>query len=223
MMTKKREMAEWILEFFRRAKADTGHIVMMRNVQNKLIELNPRERDLFVSVANELIENGYFTYEETTPQCLRLTQKGRDYIYNPDAELDCCYDTNKLTATQTKYMEEWHDGFVSSVNGLLGIIESLSLLPTATEDDRQGLALCQRILNGPDVNAIESDLAEAKVSKELLDRIEGLYKRLVDAAVEHIKTDALVKEFLKRLTYLKIEQDKQGALIRLNVLKIPVE
>ena len=223
MMTKKREMAEWILEFFRRAKADTGHIVMMRNVQNKLIELNPRERDLFVSVANELIENGYFTYEETTPQCLRLTQKGSDYIYNPDAELDCCYDTNKLTATQTKYLEEWRDGFVSSINGLLGIIESLSLLPTATEDDRQGLALCQRILNGPDVNAIESALAEAKVSKELLDRIEGLYKRLVDAAVEHIKTDALVKEFLKRLSYLKIEQDKQGALIRLNVLKIPVE
>lgn len=223
MMTKKREMAEWILDFFRRAKADTGHIVMMRNVQNKLIELNPRERDLFVSVANELIENGYFTYEETTPQCLRLTQKGSDYIYNPDAELDCCYDTNKLTATQAKYIQEWRDGFVSSINGILGIIESLSLLPTATEDDRQGLALCQRILNGPDVNAIESALAEAKVSKELLDRIEGLYKRLVDVAVEHIKTDALVKEFLKRLSYLKIEQDKQGALIRLNVLKIPVE
>lgn len=31
-------------------------------------ELNPRERDLFVSVANELIENGYFTYEETNLQ-----------------------------------------------------------------------------------------------------------------------------------------------------------
>ena len=223
MMTKKREMAEWILDFFRRANADTGHIVMMRNVQNKLIELNPRERDLFVSVANELIENGYFTYEETTPQSLRLTQKGSDYIYNPDAELNCCYDTNKLTATQTKYIKEWHDGFVKSMNGLLGIIESLSLLPTATEDDRQGLALCQRILKGPDVNAIESGLAEAKVSKELLDKIESLYKRLVDAAVEHIKTDTLVKEFLKRLSYLKIEQDKQGALIRLNVLKIPVE
>ena len=106
MMTKKREMAEWILDFFRRANADTGHIVMMRNVQNKLIELNPRERDLFVSVANELIENGYFTYEETTPQSLRLTQKDSDYIYNPDAELNCCYDTNKLTATQTKYIKE---------------------------------------------------------------------------------------------------------------------
>ena len=222
MMTKKREMAEWILGFFRRANVGAGQIIMMRNVQNKLIELNPRERDLFVPVANELIENGYFTYEEGQPQCLRLTQKGSDYIYNPDAELDCCYDTNKLTATQTKYMEQWHDGFVSSINGLLGIIEHLSLLPSATEDDRQGLALCQQILNGPDVSAIESSLAEAKVSKDLLERIEGLYKKLVDAAVEHIKTDALVKEFLKRLSYLRIEQDKQGALIGLNVLKIPV-
>lgn len=192
-MTNKREMAEWILDFFRRAKADTGHIVMMRNVQNKLIELNPRERDLFVVVANELIDNGYFTFEETTPQCLRLTQKGSDYIYNPDAELDCCYETNKLTVTQTKYMEEWHDGFVRSVNGLLGMIESFLLLPMATEEDKKGLALCKGILSGEDVNVIENTLAEGKVSKELLDRIEGLYKRLVDVAVEHIKTDALAK------------------------------
>lgn len=81
MMTRKREMAEWILDFFRRVNADAGHIVMMRNVQNKLLELNPRERDLFVPVANELIANGYFTYEEGTLQSLRLTQKGRDYIY----------------------------------------------------------------------------------------------------------------------------------------------
>ena len=92
----------------------------------------------------------------------------------------------------------------------------------ATEDDKKGLALCKGILNGEDVNVIENTLAEGKVSKELLDRIEGLYKRLVDVAVEHIKTDALAKEFLKRLSYLKIEQEKQGALIRLNVLKIPV-
>ena len=222
MMTKKRDMAEWILDFFRRYNVDTGQIIMMRIVQNKLIELNPRERDLFVVVANELINNGYFTYEESTPQCLRLTQKGSDYIYNPDAELDCCYDTNKLTSTQTKYIEEWHDSFVRGVNGLLTIIESLSTLPSTTEEDKQGLILCKQILNGTDVNFIESSLAEAKVSNELLDRIEGFYKKLVDIAIEQIKTDTLLKEFLKRLSYLKIEQDKQGALMRLNVLNIPI-
>lgn len=223
MMTKKREMAEWILDFFRKSGIDTGQIIMMRNVQNKLIGLNPRERDLFVSVANELIENGYFTYEETTPQCLRLTQKGSDYIYNPDAELDCCYDTNKLTSTQVKYIEEWHEDFVGSVNGLIRIVESMSLLPMATEEDKQGLGMCKRILNGIDVKAIEGSLSEAKVSKELLDRIEGLYKRLVDVAVEHIKTDDLLKEFLTKMAYLKIEQEKKSAVIRLELLKIPVE
>lgn len=223
MMTKKREMADWILDFFRRANVDAGQIVMMRNVQNKLIELNPRERDLFVSVANELIKNGYFTYEETTPQCLRLTQKGSDYIYNPDVELDCCYETNKLTATQTQYIEQWHENFVNYINGLLGIIEGLTLLPGATEDDKQGLTLCRLILNGQDVNDIEKILSEGTVSQEVLDKIEFINKRLVDVAVENIRTDALMKEFLKRLSYLKIEQDKQSALMRLNLLKIPVE
>ena len=96
-MTKKSEMAEWILDFFRRAKVDAGQIVMFRSIQHKLHELNPKERDLFVPVANELISNGYFTYEEDTPQCLRLTEKGRDYIYDPEAVLDCCQDRRKAT------------------------------------------------------------------------------------------------------------------------------
>ena len=223
MMTKKREMAEWILDFFRRANIGAGQIVMMRNVQNKLIELNPKERDLFVSVANELIQNGYFTYEESTPQCLRLSQKGRDYIYDPNAELDCCYDSNKLTVTQTQYIEQWHDSFVSYINGLLGMIEGLSLLPGTTDDDKQGLTLCRLILSGQDVNDVEKSLSEGTVSQEVLDKIEHINKRLVDVAIENIKTDTLMKEFLKRLSYFKIEQDKQGALMRLNLLKIPVE
>lgn len=223
MMTKKREMAEWILDFFRRAKVDTGQIVMMRSIQNKLIELNPKERDLFVSVATELIQNGYFTYEESTPQCLRLSQKGRDYIYAPEAQLDCCYDSHKLTVTQTQYIEQWHASFVSYINGLLGMIEGLALLPGATEDDRHGLAQCRLILSGQDVNDVEKSLSEGTVSQDVLDKIEHLNKRLVDVAIESIKTDDLMKEFLKRMTYLRIEQDKQGAMVRLNLLKIPVE
>lgn len=222
MMTKKREMAEWILDFFRNSNIDTGQIVMMRSLQNKLIELNPKERDLFVPVANELIDNGYFTYEEGKLQCLRLTQKGRDYIYDPTSELDCCYES-KYNPTQTKYIKDWRDSFVRTVNELLGVVESLTIIPNATEEDKQGLGLCKQILMGIDVVLIEKSLSDGIVSKELLDRIERLNKQLVDTAVEHIKTDALVKEFLKRLSYLKIEQDKQGALMRLKALKIPVE
>lgn len=96
-MTRKSEMAEWILDFFRRGNIDAGQIIMFRSIQQKMYELNPKERDLFVPVANELIKNGYFTYEEGTPQSLRLTEKGRDYIYDPAAVLDCCQDRRKAT------------------------------------------------------------------------------------------------------------------------------
>jgi hypothetical protein len=221
MMTKKREMAEWILDFFRRAKVDAGQIVMMRSVQNKLIELNPKERDLFVPVANELIEHGYFSYEEGSPQVLRLADKGRDYIYSPDAELDCCND-DKLTPSQARYIENWYDSFAKWVNGVLGIIESLSLLPTATEEDKRGLHLCKTILNGYEVGMVEQRLSEGKVTNGVLNRIEELNKRLVDTILEHLKTDAIMKEFMKQICYLRIEQEKDAEEMRLGMLRIPV-
>lgn len=221
MMTKKREMAEWILDFFRRAKVDAGQIVMLRSVQNKIIELNPKERDLFVPVATELIEHGYFTYEEGAPQVLRLTEKGRDYIYTPDAELDCCND-DKLTPAQARYIENWHDSFVKWVNSMLGIIESLLLHPAATEEDKRGLNLCKIILNGLEVGKVEQSLSDGKVTKGVLNSIEELNKRLVDTILEYIKTDAIVKVFLKQICYLRIEQEKNAEEMRLGMLRIPV-
>lgn len=220
MMTKKPEMAEWILDFFRRAKVDAGQIVMMHNVQNKLHELNPKERDLFVPVANELIQNGYFIYEEGSPQVLCLTKKGRDYIYNPGAELDCCHDVQKLTPAQSQYLANWHDGFVNWANGVLGIIELLSIHPMATDEDRQALTQCKAILNGYEVGSVEESLSSGVVTDDVLGKIEKLNKRLVDTVVEHIKTDALSKEFLRRLYYLKIEQDRSAEEIRLSALRI---
>ena len=205
MITKKREMAEWILDFFRRANADAGHVVMMRNVQNKLYELNPKERDMFVPVANELIKNGYFTYEEGTLQVLRLTEKGRDYIYNPNVELDCCYEEQKLTPTQSQYLSNWHNSFVNWVNGVLGTIEFLSIQPVATDEDRQALSLCKSILNGYEVGAVEESLSKGTVTSDVLDMIERLNKR---------------KEFLRRLCYLRIEADKESEKARLGALKI---
>lgn len=200
---------------------DADQIVMMRNVQNKLHELNPKERDMFVPVANELIENGYFTYEKGSLQVLRLTQKGRDYIYEPNAELDCCYDVQKLTPVQSQYLANWHDSFVNWVNGVLGIIELLSVLPMATDEDRQALAQCKAILNGYEVVSVEESLLNGVLTDEVLDMIEKLNKRIVDNIVEHIKTDALTKEFLRRLYYLKIEQDRSSEEMRLRALRIP--
>lgn len=222
MMTKKREMAEWILDFFRRAKIDAGHIVMMRNIQNRLHELNPKERDLFVPVANELIKNGYFTYEEGTPQCLRLTEKGSGYIYNPSAELDCCYE-EKFSLAQAQYIENWHQSFVTYTSQLRNVVIALMASPVATEADKHGLELCRLILDGKDVAWIEKCLANAIISKELLDKIEKLNKDLLDVASEQLTTDAIVKVFLRQLVYLKIEQDKKAEEMRLGMLKIPVE
>ena len=96
MMTKKSEMAEWILDFFRRAKVDVGQVILMRNIQNK----------------------------------------GYDYIYNPNAKLDCCYDVQKLSSAQSRYIANWHDSFVNWVKGVLDIIDVLSSMPKVTDEDR---------------------------------------------------------------------------------------
>lgn len=221
MITKKREMAGWIFDFFRSAKADINGVVMMRTIQKKLIELNPKERDLFIPVANELIENGYLTYEEGPLQYLRLTQKGRDYIYNPSAELDCCYE-EKYSPAQAQYIDNWHKSFVAYVNQLRGLVSILMTSPEASEDDKRGLEKCQLILNGKDVQWIEGNLSNGVVNRELLEKIEKLNRDLVDEAVGHLKTDFLAKEFLRQLTYLKIAQDKKAEEMRLGLLKIKI-
>jgi len=214
-------MAEWILDFFRRAKVDTNGVVMMRSIQNELIELNPKERDLFVPVANELIENGYFTYEEGPHQCLRLTQKGRSYIYDPSAELDCCHESNYNSA-QTQYIMNWHNSFVEYVRKLQLFIDVLILNPNITEKDKRGLQLCKMLLNSKDVQDVEKSLNEGIVNQGVLDKIEKLNKDLVDVAVEQLQTEAIVKEFWKQLAHIKIERDKQAEVDRLNILKINI-
>ena len=218
-MTKKREMAEWIMDFFRKSKLDVGQVVMMRTVQNKLYDLNPRERDLFVPVAQELIDNGYFTYEEGASQSLRLTQKGRDYIYDPNAELDCCQDNN-LTPAQKQYIAAWHQNFTSYIEQLKTFIAGLMLIPEATIEDIRALEQCMQILNGSDVHDIEKSLGEEKISKAVLDKIEKFDKDLVDMAVDHLRTDVLVKEFWRSLAHIKIYQEKKAEEMRLNKLKI---
>ena len=80
MMTKKYEMAEWILDFFRKAKVAAGQIVLFRNLQFAQQQLNPKERSLYLNVMNELLENGYFTFEQEPVQCLRLSEKGYNYM-----------------------------------------------------------------------------------------------------------------------------------------------
>lgn len=84
-MKNEREIAELIFDKFRAAKCKAGHIVMFRVLQFNLIDkLNPKEKELFFIVFNGLIFTGYFTYENTSPECIRLTEKGYDYIYDDE-------------------------------------------------------------------------------------------------------------------------------------------
>jgi len=96
-MNRKFQMAEWILDFFRRSNSKANEIIMFPTIMNAVGKLNPKEKDLFTNVANELISHGYITFEQKPVQCIRLTVKGEDYIYNPDTTLDCCQEERKPT------------------------------------------------------------------------------------------------------------------------------
>lgn len=223
MMTKKSEMAEWILDFFRRANVDAGQIIMFRVIQNRLLDLNPKERDLFTSVAKELITNGYFTYEEGPLQCLRLTTKGRDYIYNPGAVLDCCHDQWEPTKAQSQYLSNWHDNFTNYINSMLSAIAAFETMPTVTDEDKKGLAKLKHVLLATDVQDVERDLAAGNVKNSTIDKIVEISKQITEICMEHLQTSPIVREFLKQVIHLKIESDKQAELMRLSGLRIPVE
>ena len=220
-MTKKSEMAEWILDFFRRAKVAVGQIVMFRNLQFAQQQLNPKERSLFLTVINELLQHGYFTFEQEPIQCLRLTEKGYEYIYDETAVLDCCTDPI-LTTAQAQYLSSWHQSFVDYISSLKIFVQTLMQNTEVSEEDKSSLLRCLYILDGQDVHDVERSLSEGKVASSTLDKVEKIYKDLVDIAIDQIKTEELAKKFLKTLIYVKIDQEKTAERMRLGRLNIEV-
>lgn len=84
-MKNEREIAELIFDKFRASNCKTNEIVMMRNIRFGLIDkLNPKEKEIFDAVLNGLIFTGYYTYHSDSPECIRLTEKGYDYIYDEE-------------------------------------------------------------------------------------------------------------------------------------------
>lgn len=82
--------------------------------------------------------------------------------------------------------------------------------PSATDDDKRGFDQIKMLLHGREALEIERRLAEADVKRDVLDKIEKLDKDLIDMAIEHLAADAVVKEFLKKLSYYQIEQNKHN-------------
>jgi hypothetical protein len=183
-MRKKSEMAEWILDFFRRARVDAGQIIMFRSIQQKVYELNPKERELFVPVVNELIENGYFTYEEGTLQCLRLTEKGRDYIYAPEAVLDCCQDRRK--ATKKDYAKVVEIGLKMAEIAIRGRVDNVTIVTlvkqiseiATTVDDEELLALIDKHIGV--VDEMRSSMSDIIWNQEV--------KETAEKAVNHLES-----------------------------------
>ena len=128
-----------------------------------------------------------------------------------------------MQTVQQQYIANWHDSFVGFIRQYEALIASLIALPEATDEDKQVLDKVKLMLHGKDVQDVEKDLTEGTISKKTLDKIEKLNKDIADVAVEQLKTDAVVKEFLKRLTHLKIEQDKKVEELRLRTLNISIE
>lgn len=124
---------------------------------------------------------------------------------------------------QQQYIANWYDSFVSYIRQYEALIAALIVLPYVTDEDKQVLDRVKLMLHDKDAQDVEKDLARGTVSKRTLDKIEKLNKDIVDVAVEQLKTDAVVKEFLKRLAHLKIEQDKKAEKLKLETLNINIK
>ncbi len=127
-----------------------------------------------------------------------------------------------MQTVQQQYIANWHDSFVGFIRQYVTLIVALIAMPEVPDGDKQVLDRLKLMLHCKDARDVEKDLAEGTVSKSTLDKIEKLNKDIADVAVEQLKTDAVVKEFLKRLTHLKLEQDKKAEELRLRALKISI-
>ena len=127
------------------------------------------------------------------------------------------------TIIQQQYISEWHDNFANHISGLLSFVETLLIQPNVTDKDKQALDEIKMILNGKDAKDIEQTLAKGIVKQDTLDKIEKLYKDLTDKAIEKMTVSPLAKEFLKKLSYSQIEQDKHFASQKLLELHIPTQ
>lgn len=124
--------------------------------------------------------------------------------------------------TQQQYISNWHDSFVNYVNCVLGTIASAELSPIMTEEDKRGLGLIKVLFEGNDVRDVERDLANGIVRQSTLDKIEKLDKDFSDICVDHVEASPFMKQVLKQLCHMKVENDKAAEMMRLNALGVAV-
>lgn len=136
-----------------------------------------------------------------------------------------CYKNKNTTMdniqiVQKQYISEWHDNFVCYIGGLISLVGAMENHPSATDEDKRFFDQIKMLLHGREALDIERSLAATDVRQAVLDKIEKLNKDLVDMAIEHLSSDVVVKEFLKKLAYYQIEMNKRLAEIRLKRLAV---
>ena len=124
--------------------------------------------------------------------------------------------------TQQQYLSNWHDSFVNYVNQILATIASVEMSSQATKEDKRGFEMVKVLFRDKDVQDVERDLAEGVVRQSTLDKIEKLNKDMGDIVIDHLDASPVWKQFLKQLYHLKVDNDKNAEVMRLNALGIPV-
>lgn len=127
-----------------------------------------------------------------------------------------------LTTSQQQYIAQWHDGFVSYVGTLLGVIAELETRPEATREDKEALEAVKMMLTGKDAEDVERDLSSGIIKKSTLDKIEKINGDLVDTCLAHILMNPLVREFWKQMAHIQNAQNKRAEEMRLQALQIPI-
>jgi len=127
-----------------------------------------------------------------------------------------------MTSSQKQFIVNWHNTFVDYVKKVISLTDTMKLLDKVTDNDKRNLELFKNILHCKDVQEIERDLANAKIKKSTLNKIEKLDKDIVDFVVEHMSVSPTFRHILKQVSYYQIEYNKQMAIMQLNDLQIPM-
>ena len=120
------------------------------------------------------------------------------------------------------YLANLHDNFVRYIDSTLTLINTLLLMPQATEEDKKVLDIFKGILHNHDVEEVKRRLRENPIRRSTLDMMEKIYKDHVDFAIDHLHESPLCKQFWKQLSHAQIEQNKNVELQRLHYLGIQI-
>lgn len=125
-----------------------------------------------------------------------------------------------MTTIQRQFIANWYDAFVEYERKIISLADAMMLMDNVTDDDKRNLELFKTILHRKDVQDVKNDLANARIKKSTLDKIEKLDKDIVDFAIEHMSVCSLFQHILKQVSYYQIEYNKQTAIMQLNDLNI---